>query len=134
MRSTVADEYSALIDEARRVRDNAYAPYSGFKVGAAVRGKSGAIYRGCNVENASYGATICAERNAVAALVAAGESEIAAIAIYTDDPQLTMPCGICRQVIVEFGKDAQVITANTSASKQIAIGDLLPDAFVFLRS
>src|SRR6185369_16938832 len=88
----------ALVESARTVRDKAYAPYSGFLVGAAVLSESGRIYVGCNVENASYGATLCAERNAIAQLVAAGERNVAAVAVFVDADDPAMPCGICRQV------------------------------------
>ena len=124
-------DHAALLAAARRARDNAHAPYSGFRVGAAVKSRSGAVYLGCNVENASYGATTCAERNAVAAMVAAGERDIDVIAVCTDSPTLTMPCGICRQVIIEFGKTATVVTANANSHKATPITELLPDAFAF---
>lgn len=95
-----------LVDLAKDARKNAYAPYSKYKVGAAVATKSGKTFVGCNVENASYGATICAERGAVMAMVAAGETEIAAVAVVTEDGG--SPCGMCRQVLSEFTKDAPI--------------------------
>src|SRR5678815_3953793 len=92
-----------LVSAARAACDNAYAPYSGFRVGAAVRGASGRVYSGCNVENASYGATLCAERCAVAALVAGGEKKITEVAVWTEGDAPAMPCGVCRQVLYELG-------------------------------
>ncbi len=97
-----------LIDTAIEYRERAYAPYSNFKVGAAVEAGSGEVYGGCNVENTSYGLTICAERAAVARAVAEGERVIKKVAVVTDDLQVSMPCGACRQVIEEFGQDADV--------------------------
>jgi len=120
-----------LIEAARQVRECAYAPHSGFKVGAAVRARSGNIYAGCNVENASFGATICAERNAIAAMIAAGERDLETIAVYTDQEALTMPCGICRQVIFEFGPHAKVVVACKTADRELGIGELLPEPFSF---
>lgn len=101
-----------LINEAIKVREQAYAPYSKFKVGAALLGKSGKIYTGCNVENASYGATICAERNAVAKAVSEGERLFTALAVVTDCDPPGAPCGICRQFLSEFGLDLRIILAN----------------------
>lgn len=118
-----------LIAAARQVRLNAHAPYSGFKVGAAVRGSSGKLYLGCNVENASYGATCCAERNAVAALVAAGENEVVEVCVFTEAAELTTPCGVCRQVIWEFGRAARVLCANGTEQRWFHIAELLPEAF-----
>ncbi len=101
-----------LINEAIKVREQAYAPYSKFKVGAALLGKSGKIYTGCNVENASYGATICAERNAAAKAVSEGERLFTALAVVTDCDPPGAPCGICRQFLSEFGLDLRIILAN----------------------
>lgn len=110
--------WNLLIKEAKKVRKNAYTPYSKFKVGAAVVCSSGKIYTGCNVENASFGLTICAERNAIASAVASGEKKITAIAIVADTDILTPPCGACRQVIYEFGKTATVLLANLKRGKK----------------
>ncbi len=119
-----------LINEAIAARENAYAPYSKFKVGAAVITKNGKIFTGCNVENASYGGTICAERVAVCKAVSAGEREIEAIAIVYDENDFASPCGICRQFIFEFGADIDVISANMKGEyKTQKISELLPDGF-----
>ena len=119
-----------LIASAREARERAYAPYSEFRVGAALRAASGAIYRGGNVENASYGLTICAERAAVFAAVAAGERQLVEIAIVSDSPTPTMPCGACRQVLREFGPDLRVVAAGENGSiKRAMLARLLPDAF-----
>lgn len=123
-------DYQALLDEAITAREKAYAPYSGFAVGAALLGKSGRIYRGCNVENASYGATICAERTALATAVAAGEREFLAIAVVAEGADPCAPCGVCRQVLSEFGDDIEVIMANLEGQREIrTVGQLLPSAF-----
>ncbi len=125
----MSDE-QALIDAARAVRDNAWAPYSRFRVGAALRTSSGSMHVGCNVENATYGATVCAERNAVAAAVAAAERSFEEIAIVTDTSPPAMPCGICRQVLAEFGPDLRIISTNLSGEvARTTIGELLPSAF-----
>lgn len=123
----------ALIESARAARDKAYAPYSGFQVGAAVLSDTGKIYVGCNVENASYGATLCAERVAIAQLVAAGERRVLTVAIFTSGTEPAMPCGICRQVIQELGPDAEIVSATPAKSRQVSILHLLPDPFVFER-
>jgi cytidine deaminase len=102
-------------------------------VGAAVLSESGRIYVGCNVENASYGATLCAERGAIAQLVAAGEREVAAVAVFVDADEPAMPCGICRQVIAELGTHAEIVVATPRAKRQTTIAALLPDPFVFKR-
>ena len=133
MNSLDDESVQALVAAARAVQTAAYAPYSGFRVGAALRSASGQIYVGCNVENASYGATLCAERAAVASLIAASEREIVAVAVYTDSDQLAMPCGVCRQVLCEFGCDALVIVANETALQQTSIAALLPEPFVLKR-
>ncbi len=101
-----------LIAAARTVREKAHAPFSGFRVGAAVRAKSGHIFAGCNVENASYGLTICAERVAIFKAISEGEREFNAIAVVTDAATLTPPCGACRQIIWELCGDVPVILAN----------------------
>ena len=108
----------------------AYAPYSRFRVGAAVRAPDGTIYRGCNVENASYPLSVCAERNAIAAAVAGGARRIEAIAVVGDTPEPIAPCGGCRQVIREFGRNARVILASVRGARaETTIEALLPKSF-----
>ena len=119
---------ASLIAVATRAREAAYAPYSGFRVGAAVLA-GGEIYAGCNVENASYGLTICAERAAVFAAVAAGQRRIDAIAVVGDAATPTAPCGSCRQVLHEFGPDMQVIMAGERETVRRSLSRLLPLAF-----
>jgi cytidine deaminase len=127
----VEDEQARkLVDSARAVRAHAHAPYSGFRVGAAVLTAAGNVHVGCNVENASYGATICAERAAIFGMVASGETQLVAVAIFVEDAEPAMPCGMCRQVIAEFGRDVTIITATPGRTKQSTIAALLPDAFV----
>lgn len=122
-----------LVAAARKAREQAYAPYSGdFKVGAAVLTESGEIFSGCNVENASFGATICAERVAVFKAIAEGQRLIRAVAIIADTPDPIPPCGMCRQVIAEFGNDAEVIMANVAGDVQASnMKELLPSVFEF---
>lgn len=120
-----------LYDAACKVRDNAYAPYSKFNVGAALRTESGAIFTGCNVENVAYPEGTCAEAGAIAAMCAAGERVIAELVVVADSPDPVPPCGGCRQKIAEFaGPDVQVTMANLSgARKVVRVADLLPGAF-----
>jgi cytidine deaminase len=108
---------------------HAYAPYSGFAVGAAIQTKSGAVFTGCNVENASYGATICAERAAMAAAVAAGERELVALAISSKAKRPTPPCGICRQCLAELAPSLSIRSYAGSTHAQYSLSSLLPDAF-----
>jgi cytidine deaminase len=120
----------ALIAAAKRASQHAYAPYSQFRVGAAVLGRSGAIAAGCNVENASYGLTICAERNAVFQLVAGGESLITAVVVYTPTPTPTAPCGACRQVLNEFGPAMKIVSVCDGPERiETTLQELLPIAF-----
>ncbi len=121
----------ALLEAARKVREHAYAPYSGFRVGAALESESGRVHVGANVENASYGATVCAERSAVAQMIAAGDRRIKRIAVYAEGPTLAMPCGMCRQVLSEFGLDAEVLVGGPSGSRRTTLAALLPEPFVF---
>ncbi len=120
-----------LEEAARAVRARAHAPYSGFKVGAALRAASGAIYTGCNVENASYPEGTCAEAGAIAAMVAAGETEIAEVFVIGDAPEPVAPCGGCRQRLSEFaGPEVPVTMANLAgATRRVTLGELLPGAF-----
>jgi cytidine deaminase len=115
---------------ARSAGARSYSPYSRFPVGAAVLGGTGKIYQGCNVENASFGLCNCAERTAIFSAVAAGESSITAVAVYTPTPLPTAPCGACRQVINEFGPDALVISVcDTKNRIDTRLSALLPGAF-----
>ncbi len=124
-------EFSELLRLALTVQERARAPYSKFKVGAAVLGGSGAAFAGCNVESASYGATICAERSAVVAAVAAGETTIRACVVVTSTAEPSSPCGICRQLLAEFGPDVAIFAASSVGDRVMAarLGDLLPQAF-----
>ena len=119
----------ALVALARAVREKAYAPYSHFPVGAAIRTRSGRVYCGCNVENLSFGLTICAERAAVFAAVAAGEKEFEAIAVVADSVQPVTPCGACRQVLAEFSSTLQICSENLQGQRyETTIAELLPRA------
>jgi cytidine deaminase len=125
-----AAKIQALTNVAKKVARRAYAPYSQFRVGAAVVGRSGKIAAGCNVENASYGLTCCAERNAVFQLVAQGEIAIRAIAIYTPTETPTAPCGACRQVLNEFGPEMMVVSVCDGSERiETSLSELLPGAF-----
>ena len=117
-----------LIASAAAARERAYAPYSNFKVGAALKGKSGRVYTGCNVENAAYGPSMCAERTAIFKAVSEGEREFEAIAVVTENG--ASPCGSCRQVMMEFAPDMAVIIADTQGRvRSTTVRDLLPDGF-----
>ena len=128
-------QLAELVDVAAHVRDRAWAPYSGFRVGAALRGASGRVYPGVNVENASYGGAICAERTAVVSAVAQGERRFTAIAIVTDAESPAAPCGICRQFLAEFalaepGDDLPVTLVSLNGEVlQVQLSALLPLAF-----
>ena len=122
-------EQEVLIQKALLAREMAYAQYSDFKVGAAVLTGSGTIYGGCNVENNSYGASLCAERNAIGTAIAAGEKKICALAVAGSSQTYTTPCGICRQVMAEFGIQ-EVICVKTADDYLVKTGEeLLPCAF-----
>lgn len=119
-----------LIEAATAVRENAFAPYSDFRVGAAVETESGTIYTGCNVESASYGLTVCAERVAIWKGISRGEKKFGRIAVVVDTEELTPPCGVCRQIIWEFCGDVPVILANLQGKTEtVQMADLLPRAF-----
>jgi cytidine deaminase len=118
-----------LVRAAEAARRHAHAPYSRYCVGAAVETDDGAIYAGCNVENASYGLTICAERAAVCAAVAAGARRIRRAVVVTDSDPPGAPCGACRQVLAEFGLDMEVTAVGPARRMQWRLRDLLPDAF-----
>ena len=122
-------DFQPLIDAARLAREQAYAPYSRFAVGAALRTKGGRVFVGCNVENLSFGLTICAERAAVFAAVAAGEREFEALAVVADSREPVTPCGACRQVLAEFSPALPVCSANLQGEVfQSSIAELLPRA------
>ncbi len=124
-----------LLASARGARARAYAPYSHYKVGAALLTRGGAVYAGCNVENATYGATVCAERNAVGAMVAAGDSDPVACVVVTSGPRAGSPCGICRPVLSEFARDMKIILVAEDAGGRVtsrstqSLAALLPMAF-----
>jgi cytidine deaminase len=119
-----------LIEAATDVRERAYAPYSNFKVGAAVETEDGDIYTGCNVESASYGLTVCAERVAIWKGISRGVTKFGRIAVVVDTEELTPPCGVCRQIIWEFCGDVPVILSNLHGKTEtIQMGELLPRAF-----
>lgn len=125
-------DYKSLIREAVEAKGMAYAPYSHFRVGAALVTKSGKIYRGCNIENVAFTPTNCAERTAFFKAVSEGEKEFAAIAVTGDADDYLYPCGVCRQVMVEFCdlQEFKVIVANTEEDyKVFSLGELMPGAF-----
>ncbi|HEX2872119.1 MAG TPA: cytidine deaminase [Polyangiaceae bacterium] len=118
-----------LVDGARAAAERAYCRYSGYSVGAAIKSESGRIFCGCNVENASYGATMCAERSAIFSLVSAGERQITEVCVYAPGEPMAMPCGMCRQVISEFCVDAPVLVAGPRGALRRTFAELLPEAF-----
>jgi len=118
-----------LVRRAREVMQNAYAPYSNFHVGAAIEAADGTIHVGCNVENASYGLTICAERMAVGAAVAAGKRSLKRVAVATAVEPPATPCGACRQLLAEFGLDLEIVAVGPSSERRWKLRDLLPEAF-----
>ena len=121
-----------LKNAARIAAGHAHVPHSHFHVGAAVLDEEGQIFRGCNVENSSFGLTMCAERNAVGAAVCAGSNRLRAVAIYTSTPTLTPPCGACRQVLIEFGRAIEVHLFNDEHQHAVfTIDQLLPAGFSF---
>ena len=122
---------TSLLDAARDVRERAYVPYSKFKVGAAIRGASGTVYRGCNVENVAYPEGTCAEAGAIAAMCAAGEYRIAEVAVISGGTKPVPPCGGCRQKLAEFAEgDVKVTLATTGgATFETTVAGLLPGAF-----
>ena len=119
-----------LVEAARAVRENAYAPFSEFKVGSALETDDGEIITGSNVESASYGLTVCAERVAVWTAISQGKRKVKKIAVVADTEELTPPCGVCRQIIWEFGGDIPVVLANLRGDTEtVQMKDLLPRAF-----
>src|ERR1043166_4402695 len=123
-------DVNALVAAARKARLNAHAPYSGFQVGAALETPRGLIITGCNVENATYGLTICAERVAIVKAISEGERQFTRIAIIADTESPTPPCGACRQILWEFGGDIEIVLANLTDIKGVhRLADLLPLPF-----
>ena len=123
-----ADE---LLQFARLAQQNAYAPYSGFRVGVALETTNGRVFSGCNVENASFGVTVCAERVAVGAAIVAGEREFRRIVLVTDAPTPASPCGACRQVLCEFAPDMEILSVSPTGERQSwKARELLPQHFV----
>lgn len=120
---------AALVARAREAQAHAHAPYSRFRVGAALEALDGRVFVGCNVESASYGLTICAERMALGAGVAAGARRFRRVAIVTDVDPPAAPCGACRQLLAEFGMDLEVIAAGRTQERRWTLSALLPDAF-----
>ena len=132
MRNIHDFEVKNMLRMANEARDRAYAPYSNFRVGACLKGATGAYYLGCNIENAAYSPSNCAERTAMFKAVYEGERQFDAIAIVWDGENPAVPCGVCRQVLAEFcDPEMPVICANRKGEyKLVAMGDLLPDAFL----
>lgn len=125
-------DWRLLEAAAAQAREHAHAPYSHYFVGAALLTRSGHVFAGCNVENASYGLCLCAERSAVAAMVAAGERDPVGLVVVTNGPKAGSPCGMCRQVLAEFAEDLPIVLAvagDPSAKRETSLAALLPDAF-----
>src|SRR3979411_1186018 len=123
-------EHDALIAAARTAREHAHAPYSKFRVGAAVRAKSGRIFTGCNVENATYGLTLCAERVAIFKAISEGERGFDSVSVVTDTDLLTPPCGACRQILWEFCGDVEIALVNPRGKiESYRLKDLFPKPF-----
>ena len=121
---------SELLREAWNVLEQSYSPYSRMRVGAALRGTDGKTYRGCNVENASFGLTVCAERSAISAAVSAGVRTFDEIAIVSDGKRALMPCGACRQVLLEFAPELRcLIESRDGVRRELTLSELLPDSF-----
>jgi cytidine deaminase len=118
-----------LVQAAKDVRQRAYAPYSKYKVGAAILTRSGKVFTGCNVENATYGATICAERSAIVKMVSSDERDPVLCVVATAGPEPGSPCGICRQVLSEFASDMRIVLVAPRARRETTLATLLPDAF-----
>lgn len=125
-----AVEWESLIEAASRARENAHAPYSGYRVGAAVRTADGSIFAGCNVENRSYGVSLCAERSALAAAVTAGKPDFTALVVMTSSEPPAAPCGLCREALTELAPELPILLVNpTGAKREARLADLLPDRF-----
>jgi cytidine deaminase len=126
----VKNERKDLIEAAKKARENAFAPFSNFKVGAALETADGKVYAGCNIENASYGLTVCAERVAIWKALSEGERAFSQIVVAADTDELTPPCGACRQIIWEFCGDVPVTLTNLrDKSETVKMSELLPRAF-----
>lgn len=137
MAKLTAQDRDLLLQVAREILRQAYAPYSGFKVGAAILTQEGKIFTGCNVENASYGLTICAERSAIFTAVANAQGKklaLRAVAVVNEKEVPCSPCGACRQVISEFGTDTIVLFKSEQGYEELTISDLLPSGFRFSKS
>lgn len=120
----------SLVAAAIQARENAHAPFSGFKVGAAVEDSTGRIHSGCNVENATYGLTVCAERVAIFKAISEGARAFRRVAVVAETDRLTPPCGACRQILWEFCGDVEIVLANLKgATETLRLGELLPRAF-----
>lgn len=126
----MSEELQPLIEAAQQARTHSVAPFSGFLVGAAVRTGSGKVYTGCNVESASYGLTVCAERVAIWKALSEGERQFTELAVVADTETLTPPCGTCRQIIWEFARGAKIVFANLAGQSEVFhVAELLPRAF-----
>jgi len=126
----LSEDLQPLIEVAKHARLRSVAPFSNFHVGAAVKTESGKVYTGCNVESASYGLTVCAERVAIWKALSEGERQFTALAVVADTETLTPPCGTCRQIIWEFARGARIVFANLNGqTEEFHIADLLPRAF-----
>lgn len=124
------DSDKQLFDAAKRALENAYAPYSKFRVGAAIRTRQGEIFTGCNIENSSYGLTVCAERIALFKAVSEGQKEFDVLALISESPNAVAPCGACRQVLAEFAPDLRILLCTPEGiQKETTISELLPLAF-----
>jgi cytidine deaminase len=122
--------YPELLKAAERALDRAYAPYSGFHVGAALRTRDGKVYPGCNIENSSFGATVCAERVAIFKAVSEGEGSFEAIALVSRDDPRVLPCGICRQVLWELAGDLDVVIGGISSVEVLKLSSLYAQPFI----
>lgn len=126
----MSEDFEPLIEAARQARMQSVAPFSNFLVGAAVKTESGKVYTGCNIESASYGLTVCAERVAIWKALSEGERKFTELAVVADTETLTPPCGTCRQIIWEFARGATIVFANLNGQREtFQIADLLPRAF-----
>jgi cytidine deaminase len=126
----LSEDIESLIEAAKRARSQSVAPFSNFLVGAAVKTADGTVYTGCNIESASYGLTVCAERVAIWKALSEGERQFTDLAVVADTETLTPPCGTCRQIIWEFARGAKIVFANLEGkSEEFQIAELLPRAF-----